>query len=497
MALYAPSPYGDLYDQIEGSPADNATASAPPVASPYEGQHQQVEAVRPEHPGLFSIYANNRADALMTDGTTYDSGTSPEAPPAPPPPEHQGVLLPPNASAADTIKAMTLNRAGGVGNGVGLTPPPKPPTPKEVSVRADEETGKQVLFDQNKIPKPMESNAFNMGLMSFGLNLLSGNDWATSFNQAGSHFEKAYGREKREHWAQDLRAQGYDDQDIMQWIETGDKKSLTDPMQKKMQMQQYKMGQEQLTSAMRANDPATLAYQQERQAWNDNMQMQQMQNQTMFQNENLKIAQAQLGMQQQKMELAARVAQQKAGEEAPFGLDKNFYRTQTQNAMPFLRDTQVKMARGNLALQSMEKLMKNKDNLSTDEKWSLYNTAQEALGKAYQGGYGALSPKVRDEYVGDPSTVGSASEKAYKWATGGVTNAEIDRVYKLAKGFMESEHASTADVANNMFNSIAPRIGPERALQMLQGMFASTNMGDPAQYIRGQYANQENVTIQR
>ncbi|MGL5963998.1 MAG: hypothetical protein ACRCZ2_06355, partial [Fusobacteriaceae bacterium] len=82
----------------------------------------------------------------------------------------------------------------------------------------------------------------------------------------------------------------------------------------KMKMQAYQMGQEQLQTAMRANDPSQIQYQQDRQAWQDQMTMKQMENQTLFQNENLKIAQAQLGLSQQKLEIEAKNAAAKAAQ---------------------------------------------------------------------------------------------------------------------------------------------------------------------------------------
>lgn len=144
--------------------------------------------------------------------------------------------------------------------------PRKMPTmdPKLQAQLASEEQGKQVMFDQNKIPKWDESQAFGQGLLSFGLNLLAGNDIATAFNQAGSHFQSAYGREKRELWAQDLVSQGFDAHEIQAWIETGDQKALSDPMEKKARMQQYRLGQANLQKAMFESSPDYLEWQAER-----------------------------------------------------------------------------------------------------------------------------------------------------------------------------------------------------------------------------------------
>lgn len=253
--------------------------------------------------------------ATEIDGRTYAEG-SPSAE-APKPTEEatafEGVLMPdPQQDPAGAIKALAVNRGAGVGNGVGLTPPPQAPKMPQVSQKVQEMEGKQVLFDQNKIPKPMESNAFNMGLLSFGLNLLSGNDMATAFNQAAGHFDKAYGREKRQKWAADLRSYGFDDHEIQRYIETGDNKALSDPMEKKMQQQRYAMGQAQLAKAQYESSPEYIEYQQGRQNWQDQMKMKSMENQQTFQNENLKIAQAQLELSRDKLQVEAQNAATKA-----------------------------------------------------------------------------------------------------------------------------------------------------------------------------------------
>lgn len=248
------------------------------------------------------------------DGRTYAEGSPSAEAPKPTGDDFQGVLMPdPQQDPAGAIKAVSINRAAGVGNGVGLTPPPQAPKMPEVAKRAAEQEGKQVLFDMNKIPKPMESMAFNQGLLSFGLNLLSGNDWADSFNAAGSHFDQAYGREKREAWRQDLLNQGYDAHEIEAYVQSGDSKALSDPMEKKMKMQQYALGQAQLSKAEYESSPEFMQYQQDRQNWQDQVQMKQIENQQTFQNENLKIAQAQLALSQQRLDVDVQKANQKAG----------------------------------------------------------------------------------------------------------------------------------------------------------------------------------------
>lgn len=240
------------------------------------------------------------------DGRTYADGQPSEGS------EDRGVLaeqnlqvpIPdPTENPGAAIAATSMNQATMSGNGAGLVPPPQAPQMQQVQREAADIEGKQVMFDMNKIPKPMESNAFNMGLMSFGLNLLSGNSYAEAFNQAGNHFNQAYGREKREAWAQDLVEQGYDAQDIQAWIESGDQKALSDPMEKKMKEQQFRLGQAQLSKAEYETSPEYLQYQQQRQEWDDSMKIAQFQQQQQFQNENLRNAQMGLDLQRQRLDL--------------------------------------------------------------------------------------------------------------------------------------------------------------------------------------------------
>ncbi|MFW3388612.1 UNVERIFIED_CONTAM: hypothetical protein RF648_21760, partial [Kocuria sp. CPCC 205274] len=121
-------------------------------------------------------------------------------------------------------------------------------------------TGQQANFDQNKIPEWYQSKSFGYGLITFGLNLLSGNDLAQSFALAGNAFTGAYGTEKRSIWAQDLHKQGYNPAEVEQWVQTGDAKVLTDPVQKEFQRAQQTLqlqtGKEQLSALQYENDPA-------------------------------------------------------------------------------------------------------------------------------------------------------------------------------------------------------------------------------------------------
>lgn len=496
MALFAPSPYGKMYEEIEG---EGAKPQADLQPSPYEDTlYKDRDEDRIENPSLLTPYANWMKDRNaenpkyekpepMQGALSQDGGEAAKGEVATP-----DLLENPAAAVASTTYNRSV-RGSGMGNREIPKAPDQPQNPKEAGFQAQELESKRIAFDQNKIPKWYESQSFSLGLISFGLNMMSGNNAADSFNAAGKVFDEGFGKEKREAWADELRSQGYDDNEIMSWIQTGDNKELTDPTEKKMKNLQYQMSQYNLENARydanegRQSKAAQQNFDNQMRVYNAGV--------------DADYKKASLGMQREGLDLKYKELERKAEQTNMFGMDKNYFKTMTQNAMPFLRDTQVKMARGGLAKQAMDKLKTGKNDdgtpLTTDQRWSLYNTAQEALGKAYQGGYGALSPKVRDEYVGDPSAIGQATEWIYKKTTGNITDSEIDRVSKLADGFMDSEHASTSQVANQLYNSVVNEIGPENAMAYVRGLFQTTNMGDPSQYIRGQSANKNTVTIQR
>lgn len=176
----------------------------------------------------------------------------------------------PADAQVDYLKKSVSNRLSGTGDPItGLSDaPPQVPVQKQFAQQLDD-WGTQVAFDQTKIPSWHESDSFNYALINFGLNLLSGNDLATSFGLAGKTFTDMFGREKRELWSEDLRQKGYSGPEIQQYIETGDSKVLTDPMERKAKLQQYNLAQAQLDQALYESSPEMRQYGLDRQAWED------------------------------------------------------------------------------------------------------------------------------------------------------------------------------------------------------------------------------------
>ena len=162
------------------------------------------------------------------------------------------------------LKRQVANKMAGVGDPItgNMPTPPKMDTSKSYTEQLSE-AGKQISLDQSKIPAWNESESFNYALVTFGLNLLSGNDLGQSFGLASKSFMDNYGLEKRMMWADDLRKDGYDETEIQTWIQTGDSKDLTNPFDKKMKLQQFNLGQAQLDNALYENDPKMRKYKQD------------------------------------------------------------------------------------------------------------------------------------------------------------------------------------------------------------------------------------------
>ena len=71
-----------------------------------------------------------------------------------------------------------------------------------------------------------ESDAFNAGLLSFGINLLSGNDLATSFGGATKSFSEHRGVSQRRSYRDEMIADGYEPFAVDQWVQSGNQQGL-------------------------------------------------------------------------------------------------------------------------------------------------------------------------------------------------------------------------------------------------------------------------------
>lgn len=211
----------------------------------------------------------------------------------------------------ETVRMQVNNRMSGVGDQAtgNIEAPPEMPVVKTLTQQL-EDTGKRISMDQNKIPKWNESDSFNYGLINFGLNLLSGNDLATSLNAASNKFSQMYGEEKRTIWAEDLRRQGFDETEIQQYIKTGNSKDLTDPMEKKSKILQYNLQTAQLDKSLYENSPEMRKYAANVESWKNKMEVAKYQDDKAYKQAQFGLEQARLALSRQ--ELADKRAEREA-----------------------------------------------------------------------------------------------------------------------------------------------------------------------------------------
>lgn len=176
------------------------------------------------------------------------------------PPVEPGVIAPdPGMDPAGNLAAKNANIAAGAGNVHGQVKPAPDTSLADARAAIFKDLGQQVSFNNEELEPWYESPTFYRGLISFGLNLLSGNDLGSSFNQAGRYYDYERGREKRELWRDDLIEHGYDPIAVERYIETGDNKDLPDPMEKAKQMADYERVQLALAKDKYEMDPEHLS----------------------------------------------------------------------------------------------------------------------------------------------------------------------------------------------------------------------------------------------
>ena len=188
----------------------------------------------------------------------------------------------PNAAQdpVGNLAAKNSNKSAGVGGTSGQINfgegGPKAPTVQQAQNMQLDQQGKQAAFNMKDMPAWYESNSFNYGLISFGLNLLSGNDLATSFNAAGQAFGDMYGQERRQAWAQDLISQGYTPTEVEEYVRTGKSDVLTDPMKKQAQQIQMQTNLQQLNNLQYENSDEMRQYKLDQDTFDRNIKIEQL-----------------------------------------------------------------------------------------------------------------------------------------------------------------------------------------------------------------------------
>lgn len=392
---------------------------------------------------------------------------------------------------ASAISAKVVNRS--VNPSGSPTNYPEKPEMAQIANKVEEAAGSRIMMDQNKIPKWNESDAFYGGLLSMGLNILSGNNLAQSFNAAGQYFDKAYGREKRQAWAEDLRRQGFDEQEIQAYIETGDNKALTDPMEKKARQQQYQLGQYQLQKAMYETSPEYQQYQRDSENFERDLKMRQMQNQESYQNRSLAIQQAGVDAQRAKLQQAANAFTSR---------DFTQFRGTLQTAMRTMEQKLVQSGLADRSLNDLQAAVERGDNAAAQ---AAYMSFREYQARAMLGGNATLTTKAIEEVTGLPSKLDNALNKGLLGFGGTPTNTWVDSQRASVKNAIKNEHEVAASLLENAYRTWAPEYGHEMAQRAVRRIAGGSNLGnitfDPQTgsmvSAKQPVANQNSVMIKR
>lgn len=429
-----------------------------------------------------------------------------------PPPTQQVETARQTGTVVDpTITKVTQqisNRVTGAGDPhTGNIPAaPTPPIAQQMTQQMSMDA-KPISLSMDKIPNWHDSDAFSMGLINFGMNLLSGNNLIESMNSASGLFQQEYGKEKRQIWAEDLRRQGYDDTDIQSWIQSGDNKDLKDPMERKMKIMQYNQAAANLDKSLYENSPEMRNYNMSHQQWEDQLTVQKMKDQEAQQAAQLAIQRAHLGLAQKEFAFRKQQALAKGSADQPFGMDTKTL-TRVQNAVkPYYDKVMNKTSQYDMAANALQQAKALRAQGGSEAQVTqLYKTAMEAYARGMKGTMtGGISPKEVEEYGGNPSLLGGGFAGAKIALGGAVPDYELDRLEAAATSAKSAEQQTWNDFASNQYTQLARELGPERASRAMS-LFSQTgtNIGGvnphtPAtmgQDQRGE-ANARTVQIQR
>lgn len=300
----------------------------------------------------------------------------------------QGYQEVPNAAQdpAGNLAARNANKAAGVGGQTGeinFNKDGEVPSPQQAQNMQLDQLGKKTAFNMDDMPEWYESNSFNYGLISFGLNLLSGNDLATSFGAAGEAFSSMYGQERRQMWAQDLMSQGYSPTEVEEYIRTGKSDVLTDPMEKQAKQIQMATGLANLESIQYANSDEERQYKKDQDKFDRDIKIQQLQDSRAARAESAALRRETMAANQEEREIRRQERAEKLaakGQEYKEGLAKaeNWY-TRARQGYKNYEDT-VKNYGGVDSIYSDNALGKITQAALTDAVFS-GNSVKEAVSK--------------------------------------------------------------------------------------------------------------------
>lgn len=440
-----------------------------------------VEDYNREHPTPFSAWANRRAEEQSQDPRYAPIPEEPvdytqegilfsqEGQPA------EGEEVPsadPVVDPATSLAISTKNRGitgGGLGDRALPKVPGQPETPEQAAFQAQELESKRIAFDQNKIPKWHESNAFGMGLISFGLNMMSGNSAAESFNAAGKVFETGFSKEKREAWADELRSQGYDDNEILKWVETGDNKELTDPQEKIMKNMEYQRAQYQLEDA-RYNTNEGRQAKSDQQRFDNEMQVAKMEEDRAYRNATLANDSARLNLQLREHE-------RKLKTDAEPKMTSRDYSQLASTVMPTVKVANQRIAFSDAAKRDLDDIQRYIKEGNTAGVQGSYKSFQYNMARAVKGGGATLTEKDVEGASALTSKFDDTKNYLSLKTTGAPTQFWVDSMRKSVTNDITNQTNGVRQIAEEVYNTYEPIFGAEEAQRIVGRIMAGGSLG--------------------
>ncbi|MGL5015445.1 MAG: hypothetical protein ACRC6V_14350 [Bacteroidales bacterium] len=472
MALYG-IPTGAMNPEAHMAPVAQG-----PTPEEVEKRKAALAEYELQHPTPLSAWANQRSDANAQD---------PRYAPIPEPEVPQGVLFESEGQPASKdevplpdmkedpaggLAATTFNRSvNGNGQGVRSMPqlPGTPESPKAAAFQAQNLEAKRISFDQNKIPKWYESKSFSMGLISFGLNMMSGRNAADSFNAAGKIFDEGFGREKRESWAEELRAQGYDDNEIMSWVQTGNNKELTDPNKKKMENMQYQMAQYNLENARYDVNEGRQA-KAGQQKFENEMAVAKLEEDRAYRNE-------QLANDRQRLSLQLKEHQRKVADDSTPKMTARDYGQLASTVMPTVKVANQRIAFSDAAKRDLDDIKRYTKEGNTAGIQGSYKSFQYNMARAVKGGGATLTEKDVEGASALTSAFDETKNKASLKLTGAPSQFWIDSMEKSVTNDITNQTNGVRQIAEEVYNTYEPVFGAEEAQRIVGRIMAGGSLG--------------------
>lgn len=172
-------------------------------------------------------------------------------------------------------------------------------------------------------------------------------------------------------------------------------------------------------------------------------------------------------------------ASQEKGSGGIFGFNTPEVRQVIQTTRTYLNDVGLKAARFDQAYESATSALQAYDKGDYDLAGKAGQGAMEAHAKAMQGGSGAVSPQVAEEYGGNPNWFKNMYEKARRGVTGSYSREELERLKRSAELSKQAEHAAIDSRLQDMYwNFVQKGEDPEKVFQLVKGLAAGSGAYD-------------------